>query len=56
VPDDLPHDFILNISKPYLGAFLSLPSAWNPLQHYTNVFHGFNLMQLFPLARSTRRS
>ena len=21
-----------------------------------NVFHGFNLMQLFPLARSTRRS
>jgi homospermidine synthase len=48
VPDDLPHDFILNISKPYLGAFLSLPSDWNPLQHYTNVFHGFNRPQIDP--------
>ncbi len=42
VPDDLPHDFVLNISKPYLGEFLSLSSDWNPLQHQTNVFHAFN--------------
>jgi homospermidine synthase len=42
VPDDLPHDFVLNFSKPYLGEFLSLSSDWNPLQHQTNVFHGFN--------------
>ena len=38
VPDDLPHDYILEISKPYLGKFLSLPSDWNPLKHYSNVF------------------
>ena len=38
VPDDLPHDFILDIAKPYLGKFISTPSDWTPLQHYTNVF------------------
>jgi homospermidine synthase len=48
VPDDLPHDFVLNISKPYLGKFLSLSSDWNPLQHHTNVFHGFNRPQIDP--------
>jgi homospermidine synthase len=42
VPDDLPHDFILDISKPYLGAFVSVASDWTPLKHYTNVFEGFN--------------
>ena len=46
VPDDLPHDYILEISKPYLGAFLSLPSDWNPLKHYSNVFDSFNRPQL----------
>ena len=24
LPDDLPHDFVLNISKPYLGNFISV--------------------------------
>ena len=48
VPDDLPHDYVLNISKPYLGKFLSLASDWNPLQRYSNVFHGFNRPQLDP--------
>ena len=42
VPDDLPHDYILEISKPYLGKFVSVASDWNPLKHYANVFHGFN--------------
>jgi homospermidine synthase len=46
VPDDLPHDFVLGISKPYLGAFLSLPSDWTPLKHYTNYFRGYNQPQL----------
>jgi len=33
VPDDLPHDHILDIAKPYLGPFLSIPSDWTPLKH-----------------------
>jgi homospermidine synthase len=32
-PEDLPHDFVLNISKPYLGTFVSIPSAWTPLMN-----------------------
>ena len=42
VPDDLPHDFVLNISKPYLGKFISKPSDWTPLRDYKNAFTGFN--------------
>ena len=42
VPDDLPHDYVLTISKPYLGRFLSVASDWNPLKHYFNAFEGFN--------------
>jgi homospermidine synthase len=41
VPDDLPHDYILEICKPYLGKFISIPSDWTPLQGYTNVFAGY---------------
>jgi len=48
VPDDLPHDYVLEISKPYLGTFISVASDWNPLQHYANAFHGFNRPQLDP--------
>jgi len=29
--EDLPHDYILNIAKPYLGKFISEPSNWTPL-------------------------
>jgi homospermidine synthase len=46
VPDDLPHDFILGVSKPYLGTFISTPSDWTPLKHYTNYFRGYNQPQL----------
>ena len=42
VPDDLPHDFILKIAKPYLGKFISKPSDWTPLQHYPNAFPGYS--------------
>jgi homospermidine synthase len=42
VPDDLPHDYILDISKPYLGNFISTPSDWTPLKHYQNAFKGYN--------------
>ncbi len=41
VPDDLPHDFVLEISRPYLGKFISVPSDWTPLKNYSNVFEGY---------------
>jgi homospermidine synthase len=31
LPDDLPHEFVLSVAKPYLGEFFSGPSAWTPL-------------------------
>jgi homospermidine synthase len=42
VPDDLPHEYILDISRPYLGKFISIPSDWTPLKYYKNEFEGFN--------------
>jgi homospermidine synthase len=38
VPDDLPHDYILDIAKPYLGTFLSVPSDWTPVKNYQVFF------------------
>jgi homospermidine synthase len=32
-PEDLPHDFVLNIALPYLGDFISTPSDWTPLKN-----------------------
>jgi homospermidine synthase len=46
VPDDLPHGFVLGVSKSYLGTFVSTPSDWTPLKHYTNYFRGYNQPQL----------
>ncbi len=42
VPDDLPHDYVLEISRPYLGQSLSIPADWTPLKHYANAFQGFD--------------
>jgi homospermidine synthase len=42
VPDELPHDFILRVSKPYLGKFISKRSDWTPLKGYSNAFSGYN--------------
>jgi homospermidine synthase len=42
VPDDLPHEVVLGIAKPYLGKFISTPSDWTPLKNYRNVFPGYN--------------
>ena len=42
VPDDLPHDYVLGLSKPYLGNFISTRSDWTPLRDYKNAFSGFN--------------
>jgi homospermidine synthase len=37
--EDLPHDYILNICKPYLGQFISKEFTWNPGLHATNWFN-----------------
>ncbi len=42
VPDELPHEYILKIAKPYLGKWISKPSDWTPLKHYVNSFNGYN--------------
>ena len=46
MPDDLPHEYVLEIAKPYLGKFISMPSDWTPLKHYTNDFQGYNNPQI----------
>ncbi len=33
LPDDLPHDYVLEIAKPYLGEFVSRASDWTPLKN-----------------------
>ncbi len=33
LPDDLPHDYILEIAKPYLGRVVSKPYDWTPLKN-----------------------
>jgi len=42
VPEDLPHDFVLDIARPYLGRFISTPSDWTPLQEIPRTFEGYN--------------
>ncbi|MDD3136311.1 MAG: saccharopine dehydrogenase C-terminal domain-containing protein [Methanoregula sp.] len=33
LPDDLPHEYVLSIAKPYLGTFWSGPADWTPLKN-----------------------
>jgi homospermidine synthase len=40
-PDDLPHDYILHLARPYLGRPFSIPTDWTPLKHYKNHFNGY---------------
>lgn len=46
VPDDLPHEFILNIARPYLGRNLSIRSNWNPLKAQFDAFGGYRPLDL----------
>lgn len=47
VPDDLPHEYILDISKPYLGKFISVRSNWTPLaEQQLHAFKGYNKRDL----------
>ncbi len=48
VPDDLPHEAILEIARPYLGQFISAPFDWTPLKHYNNAFAGYARASLDP--------
>lgn len=38
LPDDLPHDYVLKIAKPYLGRFVSKPYDWTPLKNRKTYF------------------
>lgn len=38
LPDDLPHDYVLKIAKPYIGKFVSEPYDWTPLKNRTVFF------------------
>jgi homospermidine synthase len=42
VPDDLPHEHILEVARPYLGQSISTPSDWTPIKNYQNNFRGYN--------------
>ncbi len=41
VPDELPHEVILDAAKPYLGPVVSVPSDWTPLRRRVDPFAGF---------------
>ena len=41
VPDELPHDYILRIAKPYLGRWISKASDWTPLKERDTTFDGY---------------
>ncbi|MFH1707231.1 MAG: saccharopine dehydrogenase C-terminal domain-containing protein [Planctomycetota bacterium] len=42
VPDDLPHEYILKLARPFLGKNISVRSDWNPLVAKSDAFAGFD--------------
>lgn len=42
VPDELPHDYVLKISKPYLGKWISQAYDWTPLKNRDTTFDKYN--------------
>ena len=42
MPDELPHDYVLKVAKPYLGKFISKSSDWTPLRDRRSAFKGYN--------------
>ena len=42
VPDELPHDYVLKISKPYLGKWISKPYDWTPFKGRDTTFDAHN--------------
>ena len=41
VPDELPHDYVLGIAKPYLGRWISKASDWTPLKDRDQTFDAY---------------
>jgi homospermidine synthase len=39
VPDDLPHEYILEKARPYLGTQFSGPTDWTPLRSRKDIFN-----------------
>ncbi len=42
LPEDLPHDFVLDLARPYLGRFISTPSDWTPLKDLPRTFEKYS--------------
>lgn len=42
MPEDIPHDFVLGIAKPWLGKFVSEKADWTPLKNFKNAFASHN--------------
>lgn len=42
VPDELPHDYVLKIAKPYLGKWISQGYDWTPLKNRDTTFEKYN--------------
>jgi len=42
----MPHDYVLKISKPYLGKWISQPYDWTPLQGRDTTFAKYNKADL----------
>jgi homospermidine synthase len=42
VPDELPHEVILRVAKPYLGRWISEPSDWTPVKARDRSLDAFN--------------
>ncbi len=42
-PEDLDHDYVLDIRRPYLGPVVGVRSGWTPLQHRNVLFSEPNL-------------
>jgi len=41
LPDDLPHRYVIDAAKPYLGPFVSQPVDWTPLDNWVDPFGGY---------------
>nr|WP_300094309.1 saccharopine dehydrogenase C-terminal domain-containing protein [Sedimentibacter sp.] len=46
VPDDLPHEEILDFAKMYLGTYISKEINWTPLMNRVDLFEGYNEMKI----------
>ena len=42
VPDELPHEYVLGVSMPYLGRWISKKSDWTPLKDRDTTFAAYN--------------